>query len=200
MEDDIGDDDEHLEGDDPDWDRYLVDAGKKGLPVGDPTRWGSQAFTRIDTSVPDQPSTQVLQASTLDSYSRSWALLGTLTLPPDLWNAAAFVEVTLEIIMGVGQAQVTHRIVLFSAAPAGGLCYTQYIVNGGPYKSVPVAAVGGNPTYTTDQSRAFAAIGALIGQSINIRAIYQIGAVTAQLPTTSVLNVILTPFAAGKGL
>ena len=186
---------------DPDWDRYLVDAGKKGLPVGDPTRWGSQVLTRIDLNLTaDQQSQQVLQVSTIDSYSRSWALLGSLTLPPDLWNAASAVEVSLDCTMGVGQAQVTQRLVLFSAVPAGGLCYNQYLPNGGPYKGIPVAAVGGNTTYTTDQSRAFAAIGALVGQSINVRVNYSIGFATTQLPTTSILNVIVAPYAAGKGL
>ena len=180
---------------DPDWDRYLIKGGPAQPPVGDPTRWGSQTLTLVPAAGL-QTSTQILAASTRDAYSRSWGMIGTLSLPSELWNAVAGVAVSLDVSMGVGQALLTQRIALFSAlAVSQGLCITQYEANGGPYQSI-TDVVAGVPI----QTRAFAAIGAIVGQSVNIRVRYSIAAAFASLPTTSELVIALTPFAAGQGL
>lgn len=184
---------------DPEWDRYLVARDGKALPVGDPTRWGAQVYTRITGVGTDQPSTQVLQMASNDQYSRSWAVLGTLSLPPDIWLAGA-VSISLEVSMGVGQAVVTHRISLFEGTPIGGLCHWQYFPQGGPYLAVPTPSLSENPAVAFDLTRGFAAIGALVGQSINIRARYVINSASLQLPARSLLVLAVTPFAAGKGL
>jgi hypothetical protein len=185
----------------PDWDRALVDAGKKGLPLGDPTKWGSQVPTVLPLTLVEQFSDQIIMAQTRDAYARSWAVIGTLTLPQATWNAAgAFpagpfpLIVALEIIMGVGQASVKHDIILTCGTNATvGLCNTQNAINGGPYLST----FGGPPNF--DESRPFAAIGALIGNTITARARY-IGGTNVGLPTTSILTAIVTPFAPGVGL
>lgn len=189
---------------DPDWDRVLVHQGKT-QPVGDPTRWGAQEFTLLpvpSAATQNLLQTQIIQAATRDGYSRSWALNGTLSLPADLWTPGALgVEVSLQIQMGVGQAQVLHEIMLWSPVPQGGLCDSQYFPNGGPYvayTSPPLSQVPG----VVDRTRAFAAIGALVGATINIRAKYNLAAAAAAavFPTRSLIQLVLTPFAAGTGL
>lgn len=186
---------------DPDWGRVLVTAGQKSLPVGDPTKWGSQVPTLLPATLVQEFSTQIVLAATRDAYSRSWALVGTLTLPQATWNAAGTFPagpfaliVALELVMGVGQAQVTQDIILMCGNnPTVGLCNTQNAINGGPYLST----FGGPPDF--DESRPFAAIGALIGNQINVRARY-IGGTNVGLPTTSICTAIVTPFAPGVGL
>ena len=182
-------------GDHPDWERYGIRPPNAFQKVGDPTRWGVQ----LDTTIPAaglQNSTQILQAQTRDAYSRSWSLIGTLALHPDLWGAAAGVEVSLEVVMGVGQAQISQRIALFYGTGfPGALCEGQYLPNGGPYQAIPLT-IGS----TTVLSRPFAAIGAIVGQAINIRARYNIAGVFPALPAPSNLAIMLTPYAAGEGL
>lgn len=163
--------------------------------VGDPTRWGAE----IQTIIPAtglQVTQQVLAAATRDAYSRSWSMLGTLSLPPDLWNAASGITVSLEAVMGVGQAQIAQRISLFDPTQNGGLCYAQYLPNGGPYESIPSHSSDG----AVILSRSFAAIGALIGQSINIRARYSVAAIFPALPAVSTLTIIVAPYAPGSKL
>jgi hypothetical protein len=200
---------------DPDWARVLVSAGPT-RPVGDPTRWGTSTLTVL-TAPPAlgdlvSVSSQVIQAATRDGYSRCWALNGTLSLPQITWDLVATTklayQITLEVQMGVGQAQVRHDICLFQngTATGSGLCWTQEISQGGPYlryetPSLSLVPVAGEP----DQTYAFAAIGALVGSTINIRANYFLGnadvlPVPGVFPTQSRLNLVLTPFAAGEGL
>ncbi len=188
--------------DHPDWDRVLVDAGKKIVPLGDPTRWGAAVPTFLPATLgANQFSEQIIMAQTRDAYSRSWAVVGALTLPQATWNVAGVfpagpypIVVALEIVMGVGQAQVTHDIILTCGLNAAvGLCNTQNAINGGPYMST----FGGPPNF--DESRPFAAIGSLIGNSISIRARY-IGGTNVGLPATSLCTVLVTPFAPGMGL
>lgn len=180
----------------PDWDRYVMPQPPSGPPVGDPTRWGAQ----LDTLIPAtglQTSTQILSATTRDGYSRSWSLIGSLSLHPDLWVAAAGIVVDLDIAMGVGQAVINQRLALFYAGQASSLCNAQYLPNGGPYESIPSTSPSSGATLLT---RSFAAIGALIGQSINIRARYTVAAVFPALPETSTITLILAPYAAGTKL
>lgn len=186
---------------DPDWDRVLVDAGKKIGPLGDPTKWGSQVPTVLDAALIQKFSEQIVMVQTRDAYSRSWALLGSLTLPQATWNAAgAFpagpfpIVVAVEVVMGVGQAQVTHDLILTCGLNANvGLCNTQNAINGGPYLST----FGGPPDFL--ETRPFAAIGALVGNVINVRARY-IGGTNVGLPTTSICTALVTPYAPGAGL
>jgi hypothetical protein len=198
----------------PDWERFKVTRDGVGAPVGDPTRWGAQVFTALDDNNALVSTPQILQLSTRDGYARSWSLLGTLTLPLVTWLNADLI-VQLEIVMGVGQVQITHAILLFlpaittppvpqPASPRGGLCLTQYYAYGGPYNGIGEASSAG---LLQNQARAFAVVGGLVGQSISIRATYQIQGATATglpptpgLPTVSRLALIVTPYAAGEGL
>jgi hypothetical protein len=179
----------------PDWGRYKVDQPGKLMPVGDPTKWGAQDISVITSQVIFQPTRTILAVSTRDGYSRSWGLLGTLAMPVNLWAAGRNVFAALECSMGVGQALVTHQICLYAGVTTpGGLCATQNYAQGGPYLA-PVAIADGGVQY---QTFAFSAIGALVGQSISIRALYLMFG--ADLPAPIKLNLILTPFAAGEGL
>jgi hypothetical protein len=186
---------------DPDWERFGIHPPGAFMPVGNPTRWGAQLTTQL-ADFSTQATPQILSMSTRDGYSRSWTLLGTLGLSSSLWGTALadIVIVRLEITMGVGQAQITHSIVLLGPdtttfLPGGsGLCITQYWRNGGPYYAIPE---GTSP----QQQRAFAIVGGLTGQSISVRAVYQIGATgSPALPSPSVLSLLLNPYAAGEGL
>ncbi len=186
-----------------DWDRVLVDAGQnvQNIPVGDPTKWGSQISTDLPASLVSVFSQQIVMARTRDAYSRSWALVGQLTLPQATWNAPGVfpagpfpLVVALEIVMGVGQTQVLQDVILMCGNnPTVGICNTQNAINGGPYLS----SFGGPPNF--DESRPFSAIGALVGNNINVRARY-IGGTNVGLPTASIISAIITPFAAGVGL
>jgi hypothetical protein len=177
---------------DPDWDRYRV-AAPPSAPSGDPSRWGAQVITNVPGSK-NTSSGQILSVSTRDDYARSWALIGTLSLPYYYWETTP-VGIWLEVTMGVGQVQLTHRIVLLNhsgGSPAvglKGLCHDQLWLNGGPYMR------GINDG--DNEVRAFAAIGALIGQSIAVRGEYQIGAGPAGVCR---LQLMVTPFAAGQGI
>lgn len=198
-----------MSGDHPDWARVLVNTGASTKPVGDPTRWGSSTFTLL-TAPPalgdiSTASVQVLEAGTRDAYSRSWALNGTLSLPEEFWGVSApanvATRVSLQVQMGVGQAQVLHEICLFDSTLPGGLCWDQALQQGGPYVPYETAALG--PGTATDLTFAFSAIGALIGHTLNIRSKYvfgNLGLPMPQFPTRSLINVVLTPFAAGEGL
>jgi hypothetical protein len=191
---------------DPDWERYKVTKDGTNAPVGDPTRWGAQVFTPLHDLFPTEFVTpQILQLATRDGYSRSWSLIGTLTMPTATWNGASS-QCLLDLTLGVGQIQIAQSIVLYdagnpSAVPPlapGGLCRTQHSTLGGPYASI----LENNPASNANESRSFAIVGGLIGQSISIRARYQNSGFppTAGFPTTARLCMIVTPYAAGEGL
>jgi hypothetical protein len=198
----------------PDWGRTLVNTGRQGAPVGDPTQWGAQVITQIPAVADTTISAQIIQAATVDAYSRSWAIVGTLSLPFALWGAPGVYTgdptstpytVWLEVIMGVGQTQIVHNIVLSAGDqnPTVGLCTTQSsALYTGP---IPAPGLGPYqpafpPLGATHQVRPFAAIGALVGHTIAIRAVYQIGMLAPGLPAASTIAILLTPFAAGQGL
>jgi hypothetical protein len=194
-------DDDHDGLGDPDWGRVRVDTKKMGTPLGDPTKWGSDVPTLLEAALVEVFSAQIVFAQTRDAYSRSWAVVGQLTLPQATWNAPGIfpggpfsLTVALEIVMGVGQTTIKHNIILMCGNnPLVGLCNTQNAINGGPY----LATFGGPPNF--DESRPFAAIGALIGNNLNVRARY-IGGTNDGLPATSNCSAIVTPFAPGIGL
>jgi hypothetical protein len=183
-----------------DWDRFKVAPPGKVGPLGDPTRWGSQALTPLDPAGNNIFTEQIVFAQCRDGYSRSWSLIGQLTLPQATWNAPGVFPagpfpliVSLVITMGVGQAAIQHQIILSCGNNAAvGLCNTQNAINGGPYLSTFPDSIL--------ESRPFAAIGALIGNAINVRARYLIGAPATGLPTTANLSVALTAYQPGQGL
>jgi hypothetical protein len=186
-------------GDQPEWERVRVDPGAAKSPLGDPTRWGSQVPTLLGATLVNEFSGQIVIAATKDPYARSWSIVGALTLPQATWNAPAVFPggpfpliVALEVTQGVGQTAVVHQIILMCGnLPTVGLCNTQNAINGGPYLSTFPDAV--------TETRPFAAIGALVGNMINVRARY-IGGTNIGLPTTALISALLTPYAAGTGL
>lgn len=199
------------EGNKPDWDRYLVKSDGNVAPVGDPTRWGAMVNTPLvapAVGTSESQSPQILAIATRDPYARNWAVLGNLTLPRITWRTPAGVGTAfcrLELVMGVGQIQMTQAIVLADCAAQVGLCYQQFIDNGGPYDDINVIpTTSGDPAGALyDETRSFAIIGGLVGQSINIRAQYVVSnpnPPSRGLPCTARLELIVTPFAAGKGL
>lgn len=202
----------------PDFGRVLVDRGRAGMPVGDPGLWANQVTTPVDEDpiLGNTPrivtSSQIVAAQAVDRYSRSWSLSGMVTLPQPAWNAngpasppsfpdvggGARFEVWLSVLQGLEMITIEHLILLMSGGSAGGtsygLCNTQWSANGGPYGATftsPIAEEG-------QQSRAFAAIGSLIGNTISARAIYVRGA-GGQIPNASVA-LVLTPYAPGHGI
>lgn len=192
----------------PDWGRFGIKAPTAYLPVGDPTRWGVQNFTRIQQSV-EVFSNTITAISTRDGYSRSWSIIGNLSLPSGVFQSQ-FSVATLECVMGVGQAQTTHQLCLLfgnTGAPAGslvgrgGLCPQQHVINGGPYlnQQEPTTSEtpGGSPT---NDVLSFAAIGALVGQSIAIRAHYLFNDPNPNLPALARVALMVTPYAAGEGM
>lgn len=181
---------------DPDWQRFGIKPPGAAMPVGDPTRWGAQVVTALaDTGVQFTNTAQLLQIATRDGYSRSWSAIGTLSMPPASWLGNDW-SCDLLITLGVGQVQITQAISLYaglSPSPAGGLCVTQHVLNGGPYDSLVVAGL---------ETRSFAIIAGLVGQSFAVRARYVASAFppTSGWPTSSNLSMIITPYAAGEGL
>lgn len=190
----------------PDWNRYVLPVNPTGVPVGDSTRWGAEYFQPLADNLA-MVTPQILQVQTADPYARSWALLGTLSMPAITWNRAdLFVQ--LDISMGVGQITIQQAIMLMHPAITsppvglptvgrGGLCLEQNFYFGGPYNSQAETNAGGDV-----EARGFAIIGGLIGHSISVRARYESGQLppTPGFPAISRLAMIVTPFAAGQGL
>jgi hypothetical protein len=181
-----------------DWDRFKVAPQGKLSPLGDPTRWGAQALANIVVGGLDVFTDQIVFAQCRDGYSRSWSIIGQLTLPQTYWNAPGVfpagpfpVVVALEVTQGVGQVAVKHQIILSCGNNASvGLCNTQNAINGGPYLS--------SFPDNVNESRPFAAIGAVIGNAINVRGRFITGVPPAN--TTAILSVALTAYQPGAGL
>lgn len=200
---------------DPDWGRYHVDAGKAAA-VGDPMRWGATTTTRI-SGIAGNPITsgQLIAAATRDAYARPWSVLGTITLPLAVWELVggapwsvgavpAGMRVVLECIMGVGQIQITHHIVLRNSTTEG-LLNQQSVLFAPPGPYAPIqfeTPPGDTPAELLMQpiSRNFAIIGGLLGQSINARIIYYSGAGNGFVPFDAKASLIVTPYATGEGL
>jgi hypothetical protein len=106
---------------DVDWDRYLVDAAKKGSPLGDPTRWGALTRQEIPQTLAAQnlQSDQVLQVACTDRYARQWTIAGNLEASTVFWDAppqglgSANVGTWFSILrvrMGVANNTILHNI------------------------------------------------------------------------------------------
>lgn len=187
---------------DPQWGRYGVKPNTAFSPVGDPNRWGASVSIPLPAGFGTiAGGDQFLQAKTLDPYSRSWSLVGTLQLPKLSWDQMGaglnpFI-VALDVFQGVGQATVNQSICLCFTVAGGvplGLCLQQDFTFGGPFFHYN-EGIAPNQT----QTRSFAAIGALVGHTIAIapRIVNGAGA-----PAGAVVNlsVVLTPYAAGQNL
>jgi hypothetical protein len=189
---------------DPDWGRYKVTAGQQLAPVGDPNRWGATTQQLLAASFVSLTTDQFIQVSTNDRYSRSWSINGSVTLPDATWVQMALpgafpMGVMLEVTQGVGQATVMHRIALamgdaFGGVQPLGLCNQQDYVYGGPYVAV-YEGVGA----ATKRTKAFSAIGALIGHALQVR-VFWLGGTGEGLPGVCSVSAIVTPYAAGQGL
>lgn len=193
---------------DPDWARYVMPQQRGGVqmpPVGDPTRWGALDSTNVVSNGFAQSSSQILQLQTRDPYSRSWSIIGALSMPVSVWDSVFGPTLASIIVsMGVGQVKLTHKICLWSSGGAvgapGGLCYTQDLANGGPYLSPDPELITINGVVIAYQTRVFAAIGALVGQSISVVAEYGTLGVNPDLPAPARASLIVTPYAAGDKL
>lgn len=185
----------------PDWGRVLVNTAQKKAPSGDPTLWGGTVETAIDNDFAGDPATvrtvygsQIILAQAADRYSRSWSIIGNLTMTPTMWrdtgSGGGDLEVYLSITQGIEKVTIEHRISLSMQGGELGLCNTQSTVVGGPY----LPAVDG-----TQETRAFAAIGALIGNTINIRGVFVRSSAERAVPSAR-LSVLLAPAAAGAGI
>jgi hypothetical protein len=203
----------------PDWDRYLVtadtDRGRTDLlPVGDPTRWGATVLTEfVDQgggagSFGELYTPQILNLGPVDRYSRGWSLTGTVQMDTSVWDIvggtypdptlAGFISINvlLEIVSGVGQARMTQLILLAASGnPTLGLCNQQAAVNNGPYGQLALPSP--DNAFGAQLSRPFAAIGAIVGNHVSVRGLYQYAANEYHVAT---LTVIATPIAAGSGL
>jgi hypothetical protein len=210
-----------------DWGSVLIQPDQKKMPVGDPTLWANTVVTDISATNTITFSDQIILAQAADRYSRSWSLSGILFLPQTFWNFSAggdhapesfpdsatakSLTVWLSITQGIEKIQLEHQICLMAggASPGTapsytpvnnwGLCNQQWAGVGGPY-----GAEFQDPYPPTEQSlqgRGFAAIGALIGNTISIRAIYARGAAPLLTANKSAkLSLLLTPYAPGAGI
>lgn len=203
---------------DPDWGNVLVNPDQKKQPVGDPTLWGNTVATLIDADpvLGSTPriiySDQIVLAQAADQYSRSWSLTGVLAVKGLGWRFATGtapagpdlpadgMNVFLSVIQGVGKVQTEAQINLACNGITTniGLCWNQCSANGGPYV----------PTYAPTPIDAnayillpFAAIGALVGNTISVRGVYLRGgnAISGAIPS-AYLTCMVTPYAPGAGI
>lgn len=178
-------------------------AGTPKVPLGDPNRWGAQINTPLTAGFTEIFTPQFLQIKPADNYGRSWSINGTLKLPSATWADMAVTgnfpcAVILEVYQGVGQTIVMHSIILAMGDALGGtnpigLCNQQDFRNGGPYLPF-IRGAGADETET----RPFAAVTALVANSLNIRARY-IGGSGTGLPAVAELIAVVSPLNPGSG-
>lgn len=208
----------------PDWGKVLVNTAQRKAVVGDPALWGNTITTQIDTLTPTPAvitgivtGNQIALAQASDQYTRSWSLSGTLTIPEGSWYAAAPTEppgklqvvsgspdlaVYLSIVQGVEKAAIEHRICLMYGPTSTniGLCNNQCTRNNGPYLPVTRTATYAGVEIELE-TRAFAAIGALIGNTITVRGLFaRNGAAAEGIIPDATISVLLTPYAPGAGI
>jgi hypothetical protein len=205
----------------PDWASVIVQPNQKKMPVGDPTLWANTVTTTIDSDpvLGNTPriiqGEQIILAQASDRYSRSWSLSGVVTAPIAAWNGEGPptppgfpdirpagdhtpLEVWLSVLQGIEKITLEQQILLMSGGTGFGhtygLCNQQYSGVNGPYGSMftsPLAEQG-------QESRSFAAIGSLIGNTISVRGIF-VRSPTGQVPNASIA-LIITPYAPGAGI
>lgn len=218
----------------PDWGGVIVHPNQKKMPVGDPTLWANTVTTQIDTD-PRFGSTprviqgdQIILAQAADRYSRSWSLIGSVTIPfgaavadtniapPGSSAGDTFLAdnpplaVWLSVVQGIEKITIEQQILLLSGVvdvnvvpPIGnfGLCNNQTSGVGGPYGityNITPIALGPDLRGTSP----FACVGAFIGNTISARAIFVRGGVIGQpadVPDCTV-SLLITPYAPGAGI
>lgn len=200
----------------PDWARAMVHPPAQRQPVGDPTLWGNSVMTLID----DDPALgntsriiegeQILLAQAADGYARSWSLSGALAVKGSGWiflpgtppagqdTPANGMDVFLSVILGLGKTSIEHRLNLACNGVNTniGLCWNQCALNGGPYVPTYQPLPINDDSYIT---LPFAAIGALVANTISIRALYYRGGGPTVIHR-AIMTCLLTPYAAGTGL
>jgi hypothetical protein len=210
---------------DPDWGNVLIHPDQKKMPVGDPTLWANTVTTLVDQDpiLGNTPRTiqgdQIVLVQAADRYSRSWSLNGLVFTSTDAWNSFASsanpptspydagardlnnLAIWLSITQGIEKITFEQQILLMAGNTSAnyGLCNNQFTLNNGPYgelyNSLP-------PSESDQQGRAFAAIGALIGNTISIRPIITRGGVPGSqgIVGSVTISLILTPYAPGAGI
>lgn len=199
-------------------------------PVGSPRLWGNEITTQIDQAAAAYGQTissgQIVLAQAADHYSRSWSLLGNVTMPVSYWDIPSaeaapplnpfdvqggaaprddMIDVWLEIVQGIEMMTTTQYVLLSAGATSQrwGLIPNQITTNGGPYGQSTQR--GNYPPPFTGQivaTRSFAMIGALVGNTISIRAIYVRGGVLGEAPNLRqiTMQLLITPYAPGAGI
>ena len=215
-----------------DWGRIQIHPNQKKMPVGDPTLWANTITTQIDTDpiLGSNPRVifgeQIILAQAADRYSRSWSLIGNVSLPlngatvdpnpspPASSDQAVAVgaplEVWLRVTQGIEKITIVQDILLLSGVadiavvpPTGnyGLCNNQWAGTGGPYGNL----FNVRPVVFTPNTRitfAFACIGAFVGNTLSAQAIYVRNGVIGQpldVPDATVA-LLITPYAPGAGI
>ena len=205
----------------PDWLRTMVHPDQKKKAVGDPTLWGNSVRVPIDEAGPYDgtsnilyTSPQIILAQAADHYTRSWSITGTVTAPTDAWEDPALwappdilippegggprLSVYLAVLQGTEKITIEHMICLVYGGDTGnrGLCNNQSSKHGGPYL----------PSVSSDfleQTRPFAAIGALIGNTVTVRALIVRGngggSIPGVVPSVTIAAMV-TPYAPGAGI
>jgi hypothetical protein len=206
--------DQHDHMPDPDWVRVMVHPDQKKKAVGDPTLWGNVVRVLIDDDPVLPPngvytSPQIVLAQASDHYTRSWSLTGAVTAPNDVWNdpnpfpppaslvqpAGPRLSVYLAISQGSEKVTIEQVITLLFGGDVNnvGLCNNQSSAHGGPY-------LPGNTADLTQQTRPFAAIGALIGNTVNVRALLVRSLASGGIVPNVTISAMITPYAPGAGL
>lgn len=191
------------QGHDPDWGRFGIKPPNTYEKVGDPTRWGGRDQTVLANNALVESSAQIVQVASRDLYSRTWSMLGVLTMPQTAFDEPQVVAELL-VTMGVGQVQIVHKIPLWYGTGIGGasLCFDQDAANGGVYSNGDhylMPNVAG--TQITYSDKCFCIVGGLLGQTVSARVRYLIaGGAMPDLPAPCFLTLIVNPFSAGQGL
>jgi len=218
----------------PEWSR-VPGAQALVMPVGDPTVWSGTVTTQIDSD-PLLGNTarvvgggQILLAQGADRYARSWTIVGALTMVPGAWQLARSslvpgnpldtvengdtLSVWLEVTQGIGQVSLTQLVLLNVGDDSSGLglVHDQCVVNGGVYGQtypafsavVPVINPFGSPLAI---SRSFACVGAWVGNTVSVRALYARGSdgaggiLSPGAVPSATLSLLMTPYAPGAGI
>lgn len=203
---------------------------QKMRPAGDPTLWANTITTLIDadpingTTPRIIASAQIILAQAADRYSRSWSINGLLKLPyggfsnispssgppfePD-FETEDPLTVWLEVTQGIEKTSFTQLILLKGGPDAAGsvwgLCQTQCVTANGPYGQQPLdyQPIGiAGALIPTNAARPFAAIGALIGNTLSVRALYVRGGTVGQgvAYPQATITCAITPYAPGAGI
>lgn len=192
------------DGHNPDWGRFGIAPPNTFQKVGDPTRWGGRDTSILQNNSLVESSAQIVQVATRDQYSRTWSMLGVLSMPQTAFDEAQVAAVLL-MTMGVGQVQLVHKIPLWygSGTAASSLCYDQDVANGGVYFNgdhyLAPNVAGAAITYS---DKCFAITGGLLGQTLSARVQYLLAGAgpMPDLPAPVYLTLIVNPFSAGDGL